>query len=116
MDEQILEMLRSINSRLTAIETRQTPHEEPEWHTPREVAGLATEEGFSKTPETVRTWCRLGQIDFRQNGEREPIFIHRDTVQQLRLNKWRPLRKPDYHAMPASRKARSTLSPNQLAA
>lgn len=81
---------------------------------PREVAELATAEGFRKTDNTVREWCRFKQIDFEQLGEKEPIKIYPETVEKLRANLWRPLRKPDYGKLPPSRKARC--SPSQSVA
>jgi len=111
-DTEVLERLRKLESESNAIRSLLAQR----WYTPREVAELATSEGFRKTAETVRTWCRLSQIDFRQAGEKEPIYISRETVELLRDNRWRPLRKPDYNAMPPSRKARSTSLPSQSVA
>lgn len=112
MIEQILEEVRLINKRLSVLETGNTESSRP--FSPREVAQLATAEGFPKTAETVRTWCRLRQVDFEQLGDREPIKIYPETVERLRENLWRPLRKPDYSKLPLSRKARC--SPSQSVA
>ena len=84
--------------------------------TPNEVAEMATGEGFRKTGNTVRTWCSLNQVPYHQAAKGEAILIDAETVKKLRANRWRALERPDYSAMPASRKARSTRSPNHSAA
>lgn len=71
------------------------------WYEPNEVAALSC---GRITAQTVRAWLRWGQIDGESDGRE--IHIYQHTVEELRKNKWRPLRQPDPSKLPASKRPR----------
>jgi hypothetical protein len=60
------------------------------WYEPSEVEAMSC--GKVKA-NTVRRWLRFGQIDGESDGRQVQIPL--SQVEELRKNKWRPLRGPD---------------------
>ena len=67
------------------------------WYSPSEVEALSC--GRVRA-DTVRKWLHWDQIDGESDGRQIRIFQR--TVDELRKNKWRPLRGPDPAKLPPS--------------
>ena len=65
------------------------PLDEP-WYDPTEIEVMSC--GRVKA-DTIRRWLRWGQIDGESDGRQ--IRIYQNVVEELRKNKWRPLRGRD---------------------
>jgi hypothetical protein len=85
------------------------PLDEP-WYGPSEVAAMSC---GRVSAETLRKWLRYGQIDGESNGKQ--VCIYKSTIDELRKNKWRPIRQPDPFKMSPSEK-RSRCLPSQSVA
>jgi len=69
------------------------------WYEPAEVEALSC---GKVRADTLRKWLRWGQIDGESDGRQ--IRLYQSTVEELRKNKWRPLREPDPARCPQSRR------------
>ena len=72
-----------------------------EWYEPSEVSSMS---GKKVSAETVRNWFRWGQVDGESDGRQIRIYKH--SVEELRKNKWRPVRQPDPSKLPPSKRPR----------
>jgi len=72
------------------------------WYEPSEVEAMSC--GRVKA-DTLRKWLRFGQIDGESDGRQ--IRLYQSTVEELRKNKWRPLRQPDPSMLPASKRPKN---------
>ena len=79
------------------------------WYEPSEVEAMSCGEVRA---DTLRKWLRWGQIDGESDGRQ--IRLYRSTVEELRKNKWRPLRQADPSKLPPSLRPRNL--PNQSVA
>jgi hypothetical protein len=79
------------------------------WYTPSEVEALSC--GRVRA-DTLRKWFRWGQIDGESDGYQ--VHLYQRTVDELRKNKWRPIRQPDPSKLPPSQRPRCF--PNQSVA
>lgn len=73
---------------------------EDDWYEPSEVAAMSC---GKITAETVRCWFRWGQLDGESDGQQ--VRLYRSSVEELRRNKWRPVREPDQSKLPPSKKS-----------
>ena len=78
------------------------------WYEPSEVAAMSC---GKVTAYTLRNWLCWGQIDGETDSRQ--VRLYQSTVEELRKNKWRPVRQPDPPKLPPS-KARKNL-PSQSA-
>ena len=69
------------------------------WYDPSEVEAMSC---GKVRADTVRKWLRWGMIDGESDGRQ--IRLYQNTVEELRKNKWRPLRPPDPAKLPPSMK------------
>ena len=67
------------------------------WYDPSEVEAMSC---GKVRADTVRKWLRWGMIDGESDGRQ--IRLYQNTVEELRKNKWRPLREPDISKLPPS--------------
>ena len=72
------------------------------WYYPTEIEALSC--GRVKA-DTVRKWLRWDQIDGESDGRE--VRIYQTQVEELRKNKWRPLREPNPAKLPPSYRPRS---------
>lgn len=72
---------------------------EDQWYEPSEVSAMS---GGRVAAETVRNWFRWGQIDGESDGRQVRLF--RSSVEELRQNKWHPVRQPDPAKLPPSKR------------
>ena len=79
------------------------------WYSPTEVEALSCGKVCANT---LRRWLRWGQIDGESDGNQ--VQIYQRTVNELRKNKWRPLRQPDPSKLPPSKRPKCL--PNQSVA
>ena len=100
----LIPMIREvIRQELAAVK----PLDEP-WYEPAEVAAMSC---GKISGVAVRNWVRWGQIDGESTGRR--VRIYQSTIEELRKNKWRPLRNPDPSKLPPSKKPKITHDPSE---
>jgi hypothetical protein len=75
------------------------------WYEPSELEAMSC--GKVKA-NTIRKWLRWGQIDGESDGQQ--VRIYKSTVEDLRKNKWRPLRQADPSKVPASKRPEGSSS------
>jgi len=75
------------------------------WYYPSEVEAISC---GKVTARTLRDWLRWGQIDGESDGNQVRIYL--STVEELRKNKWRPLREPDPCKLPPSKRPKCLLN------
>ncbi|MBN1909326.1 MAG: hypothetical protein JW818_06280 [Pirellulales bacterium] len=94
--EAMIPMVRDVvRSELKAIRPL-----EDDWYEPSEVAAMSC---GKISAETVRTWFRWGQLDGESDGRQ--VRLYKSAVEELRRNKWRPVRPPDETKLPPSKKS-----------
>ncbi|MCE5302783.1 MAG: hypothetical protein LLF97_06690 [Planctomycetaceae bacterium] len=69
------------------------------WYEPAEVEAMSCGKVRART---LRDWLRWGQIDGESDGQQ--VRLYQSTVEELRKNKWRPLREPDPSKLPPSKR------------
>ncbi|MEN6365757.1 MAG: hypothetical protein ABFC88_02965 [Thermoguttaceae bacterium] len=72
------------------------------WYGPVEIEALSCGRVRAKT---IRHWLAWGQIDGESDGRQ--VQIPQSVVEELRKNKWRPLRQPDISKLPQSRRPKN---------
>lgn len=81
MNEEISEILRSLDDRLAKIEESIGPAFQREWFSVSEVAEM-----LDKKPFTIREWCRLGRINAQKRkcgrGRTSEWVVSREEIQR----------------------------------
>ncbi len=67
------------------------------WYSPSEIEALSCGRARART---IRNWLAWGQINGESDGRQ--VQIPQSVVEELRKNKWRPLRQPDISKLPPS--------------
>ena len=101
---ELLAVTRSNAERLERIERQQRREDllEQGWFTPAEVEQMAMDDGRKVSAETVRCWVRWERIDGDSDGD--TVKVYRESVEELRSNKWKPTRKANPDKMPPSKR------------
>jgi hypothetical protein len=90
--DQVLEHLRFLEERLTALSEARVAKE---WYSTDEVAGL-----LGKRPFTVREWCRLGRIKAEKRacgrGHSQEWMIAHQELARVRSEGLLPQPRPEY--------------------